>query len=113
MSRSSWVFVIALGVAAGAVLIRLLTTEPYELAVKTANDAGVAERLGRPKVRLLVRGPVFVRDGDETLVRLIIFGEKGVGTLRTSVVREHDCYFVSRAELDGVPIKMTTAPKAN
>jgi hypothetical protein len=94
----------ALGIFAVALAL-VMTSEPYRLAVAIAHDPVVVEKTGDVRFHLLARGTVSYQEGESSVVRLWVFGEKKTGILTTSVTKANGRYVVTKAELDGALLK--------
>lgn len=104
MARVKRATYFALGVFA-LLLSLVLTSEPYRLAVAIAHDPTVVEKVGDVRFHLLARGTISYQEGEDSLVRLWVFGEKETGTLMTSVTKTNGRYVVIKADLDGAAVK--------
>src|SRR5215470_1207030 len=103
--RQKVAIVIALVIVLGAaVLATILRSEPYRLAVAAAQSGAVAKQLGTIRFHVVVRAPIFIREGEDAVVRLRVFGEYGIGTVKVTVAKLNGRYVVTKEELDDATI---------
>jgi hypothetical protein len=80
--------------------VLVITSEPYRIAIAAARSSEVEAQIGEVRFHVLALGTVSWQEGDESKIRLYLFGRKGSRFVTVTVVKESGVYKVKQLLLD-------------